>query len=195
MKNILIKYKWVIISLIPLLFFVIMITFIFSSNENNLSLSPQPTVSPTSIPSLVPNGSNIKIREEMEGNVEKRPGLLGKENLPDDTTKHTFTSQNPSRPNVIISKGTEEILFQRAITPPQFPVKITNYTNVYGFAKWIFKGSNFYGPDTQSYIYPELGFAFIGNPKTGDVLELHTFQSMRVEDYVEKYGDDIPDQP
>lgn len=195
MKNILIKYKWIIIPVIPLLFFVIMITLLFSSNENIESLSPQPTINPTANPSPLPNSSNINTREEMEGNVEKRPGLLSKETLPDSTTRYMFTSQNKDRPNIIIAKGTEEIMFQRAITPPQFPVKITSYTKVHGNAKWIFKGSEFYGLEAQSYVYPDLGFAFIGNLKTGEVLELHTFQPMRVEDYVSKYGDDIPAQP
>ncbi len=197
MKNILFKYRWIIIPIIPLLFFVIMVTLIFSSNESNQFSSPQPKVNPTTnpYPSALPNSSNIKMREEMEGDVEKRPGLLNKENLPDNTTRYTFTSQNSDRSNIIIVKGTEEILFQRAITPPQFPVKITNYTNVHGSAKWIFKGSNFYGSEAQTYIYPDLGFAYIGNPKTNGVLELHTFQPTTVEEYVSKYGDDILAQP
>lgn len=195
-KNFLVRYKWIIIPGVPLLFFALMSFFIFTPESNN-SLNIDLTGTPIIQQPTISNENKVS-DEEREGNeesVEERPGLQKKESLPDGTTRYTFESPDSERPHLIISKGTHDILFQRTLTLPNFPVKISDYTNSYGNPKWIFKGSEFYGPDAQSYIYPELGFAFIGNSKTGDVLEQHTFPPMRVEDYVSKYGDDIPSQP
>lgn len=195
-KTFLIKYKWVIIPCVPLLFFILFSLFFFSpGNETKVITLPSGI---QSAPNTTINQKNPISDVEREGNeesVENRKGLQKKDVLPDGTTQYIFISTNPNRPHVIIAQGTHDILFQRTIMLPNVPVKISDYTQSYGNAKWVFKGSKFYGPDAQTYIYPERGFAFIGSSKSGEVFEQHVFEPLKVEDYVKKYGDDIPTQP
>lgn len=179
--------------MIPFLFFLIALLTLFPYNE--IQTPPIQTPAPTSIPNSISSPSPDNIKEGGEDSVEARLGRLSKETLPDKTFKYSFKSAIDGRPNVIIAKNEYEIVFQSMVTNPRFPVKITDYTDIDGPAKWVFKGSNFYGPDAQTHIYPERGLAFIAQPKTGEVLEQHFFDSMKVEDYVKKYGEDIPTQP
>lgn len=197
LKNFLIKYKWIIIPGIPFLFFVLTaLLFIVprspSSQNTNESVKITPTVS---MPGFISGNRDNDFGEDGEESIEARPGIQTKEPLPDGTVKYILDSPISNRPNIIIAKDEHDVRFQRSVTLPDFPVKITDYTDQFGQAKWIFKGSVFYGPDTNSYLYPDIGLAFIANPKTGNVLEQHLFDSTKVEEYVKKYGDDIPDQP
>lgn len=179
----------------PLLFFVTIVLLVISGKNSNPVLKNPEGNSAISPASSEPSNNNTNpAREGAEGNVEDRPGLQKKENLPDSATKYYFTSPLQGRPNMIISKA-DDVLFQSSVTDPKYPVKITDYSTSYGAAKWVFKGSNFYGLEARSYIYPERGFAFIGNPTTGEVLEQHLFHPTKVEDYLKKYGDDIPAYP
>jgi hypothetical protein len=193
-KTLFVKFKWLIILGIPLLFFIIVISYFLTSNNLEEAINGvNPRITPAS--NISGNKISDEVREGNEESIDERPGIIKRETLPDKTTLYTFNSKNPTRPHIIIAKDGHDIFFQRTVTNPRFPVKITDYTESYGPAKWIFKGSNFYGPLFQSYIYPELGFAFIGNPTSGEVMEQHVFPPTKVEDYVSKYGDDIPAQP
>jgi hypothetical protein len=193
MKNILIKYRLIIIVVIPFLFFLISLLVLLPYNKTQPA--PIQIPNPTGIPDFLLRPSPDNIKEEGEDSVEERPGRLSKDALPDKTFKYNFKSSINGRPNVIIARNEYTIVFQSMVTNPRFPVKITDYTDIDGPAKWVFKGSVFYGPEFQTYIYPEKGLAFIANPKTGEVLEQHLFDSMKVEEYIKKYGEDIPAQP
>lgn len=127
------------------------------------------------------------VKEKDEVFLDQRPGLEKTETIDGGFTKYTFTSNNTTRPNIIIANSKEGVVFQRSVTIPSNPVKISDYTESYGQAKWIFKGSDFYGATAQTYIYPELGIAFIANPQTDQVFELHVFTPTKVEEYVKKY--------
>ena len=198
MKKFLIKYKWLITLGVPLLFLVLFISFITFpiSRSNQSDKTPSIKLNPTTKPVfLIKTDSKNAPIERGEDFVEARPGLLKKEDIANGITRYTFKSHIADRPNIILAKGKDDIIFQSAVTLPTITTKIIYYTKPYGQPRWIFKGSKFYGPDAQTYIYPELGIAFIGNPKTGDVLEQHVFYSTKVEDYVKNFGDDIPAQP
>lgn len=194
MKSFLSKYKLFFIPAILLLFFIatILLSLIFNEDSNPNIITPEenPNLTSGPLPKTTP-----RPREGAETEVEDIPGLQNKETLPDGTIKYIFTSHIPERPNIILAKGEHDVLFQRSITLESHQVRISHYTDAYGQAKWIFKGSSFYGPSAQTYIYPERGFAFIGNPTTGEVLEQHVFQPLKVEEYVSRYGEDIPAQP
>ena len=196
-KPFLIKYKTVIIPGVPLLFFITMISFSVlpgsSSSPAVIVPGDNSDVSPTS--SQTNNDTVTHPREMAEHDVEARSELQKKEDLPDNATKYYFTSPIPDRPNIIITKGRDGLLFQSSVTNPLSPIKISDYINIYGKPRWIFKGSNFYGSDAQTYIFPEDGLAFIANPKTGLVLERHNFVPTKIEDYLKEYGDDIPAYP
>lgn len=197
-SSLLVKYRLIIIPLIPLLFFVIILTALFvpSFNNQKININPTPTNKPDDFENILTPDLVKEVHEaEIEKPLDSFAGFQKQESLPDGTNLYTFSSPIPGRANIIISKGNEDVLFQRNITHPNFPVKIVNFTNVYGPIKWVFKGSNFYGPNAHTHIYPELGIAFIANTTTGDVLEQHVFLPTKVEEYVKKYGEDIPTQP
>jgi hypothetical protein len=137
---------------------------------------------------------NRKIIGDSSVPVDQRPGLIKKESFNNNITKYTYTSSLPDRPNIITTQGSN-IIFQRTVTDSGLPIQIKDYTDSYGAPKLAFKGSNNYGAQAQSYIYPDLGFAFIANPQTGVVYEQQIFTPTKAEDYINKYGDDIPVQP
>lgn len=195
--NFLVKYKFFIIPLVPLIFTIIVLTFVFYSPEIQQP-RPQPnTTSPNvSIPISQPNSNEADtVVENIEEPLENRPGLQKTESLPDGTTKLFYLSSVIDRPHIIIAKGEETVTFHRSVTDPSFPVKISDYTGVYGPAKWIFKGSKFYGAQAQTHIYPDLGIAFVTNPETNEVFEQHVFTPVDIEQYLKNYGEDIPAQP
>jgi hypothetical protein len=199
-KYFLIKYRRFIIPFVPVVFFLsfLSLTLAPSPEEEPLpAATPAITQTPRENPNIpLHTGLEKEARDgEITEPLENFEGLEKKETLPDGTLKYTYSSPVRNRPNIIIARENEEAIFQSSVTHPDFPVKITNYTNRYGAPKWVFKGSNFYGKDVQTFIYPELGIAFIANPNTQDVFEQHLFESMSVEEYVRKYGDDIPANP
>ncbi|HUQ85565.1 MAG TPA: hypothetical protein VM077_04530 [Candidatus Limnocylindrales bacterium] len=196
-KKNLIKFRWIIIPVIPLIFLITTLTYIFSPTGTEKQNLPTPSTSPkNSPPFVIPNKTLSEDRpESIEESLDEMPSIQSKEILPDKTIKYTFVSKVPTRPNIIYAKNTHDVQFQRSVISPGYPVKITDYTDSYGPAKWIFKGSIFYGPEAQTYIYPELGIAFIAKPSRDEVLEYHLFSPMKVEEYVKKYGEDIPAQP
>jgi hypothetical protein len=187
------KYKWLLIPVFSVMFFTLITLLIMTPGSNQTQPDEFSFTTYTPSPSTTQNNKiTDDVREGNEESVEERPGRMSKEALPDGTTRYTFASSNPARPNIIISKGAEDILFQRTIMPPTIPTKISDYTQSYGAATWIFKGSVFYGAGAQTHVYPELGFGFIGNPTTGEVFEQHVFTPLKIEEYVKNYGDDIP---
>lgn len=109
------------------------------------------------------------------------------------TSQYTLPSSNPNRTNIYIKDQANKVVFERFVADPS--LSVTDFTNIYGLPKWIFKGSNFYGPDARYYIYDNYGFAIITNPQTNQVLEEQMFIPMKIEDYINKFGDDIPAQP
>jgi hypothetical protein len=195
MKILLLRYRLFFIIGIPFLFFVLF-TLLILLPLNNTQSPPVPAPTPST--SITPNTTGFSQEDVREGNeesVEERPGLLSKEALPDNNFKYTYRSPVENRPHIIIAEDEYTIVFQRMVTNPRFPVKITDYTDVDGPPKWIFKGSVFYGPDAQTYVYPELGLAFIADPRSEEVFEQHLFDRTTVEDYVRRFGEDIPANP
>jgi hypothetical protein len=197
LKKILIRYKWLILPGIPLVFFIIVMLFIVSpDNTEVFNPAVQPTIQVNSSPQINSRSDNIDgPGEDAEESIDSRIDILQKDRLPEGTIKYTLKSLDPNRPNIIIAKNDHEILFQRSVILPKLPIKITDYTESYGQVKWVFKGSEYYGPLVNTYIYPERGIAFIANPQTKNVFEYHLFEPLKVEEYVSKYGDDIPAQP
>jgi len=197
LKSFLITFRWIIIPGVPLAFFIFMMILLFSPNNTRTPQIVPPNNTTTPQPSTFPpiNHNHDFITEQDKSPVDSRPGLQKKELLPDNTIVYTFTSPVANRPNIIITSGQNNILFRRTVTDPALPIKISDYTDSNGQPKFVFKGSNFYGIQAQTYIYAELGIAFIADPQTSKVFEQHTFTPMRVEEYVKKYGDDIQSYP
>ncbi len=195
-STLLFKYRWIIIPLAPSVFFVSVLLYFFPPTKND----PPPKTFISLSPSPIRSNINVKKTDIPDSHLEpvdqnKLKGFQRKEILADGESKYSSSSTNPQRSNINIAGVNGYSVFQRIITPPDSPLALSKFTNLYGRAKWIFKGSVFYGGVVSSYIYPELGLALIADPQTDQVLEQHIFKPMKVEEYVEKYGDDIPSQP
>lgn len=120
--------------------------------------------------------------------LENEPGFLKKEKGPGQSIIYTMQSSNEARPNVYVMIGSSNIQFQRRVIDQDIPERIIAYTDPYGPAERIIKGS-FYGTDTSVYIYASQGFAFIGNDQSGYVLEQQTFYPMTVDEYLQKFSE------
>lgn len=192
----LIKYKLVIIPLVPLLFIIIVITLVFYPQSGNQQFQPTPTP-PTDIitnPTQIINPDTSSINEHREifnpGDVQ---GLQKTESLSDGTTKYTMQSQNVERSNLVITDKTGYSIFTRTVASPESNLRLSGFVDLYGKTKWVFKGSKFYGPDTQIHVYDNLGLALIVNAQTSNVLEQYLFEPMFIDDYIKKHGEDIQD--
>lgn len=198
LTSFLIKYRLVITAIVPLFFLFSVLLFVLLPTENQ-QLNPFlsiPTKTPTDTPgNQSPTSINIPDSHLEPVDPSRLKGLQKTELLPDKTTMYTVTSTNPLRPDLIHANNNGYPIFKRLVTPPSFPLSLKSFVDLYKPPKWIFKGSVFYGVGVNSYIYPELGIALVANPQTDQVFEQHIFQKTKVEDYVSKYGDDIPAQP
>ncbi|HVF69109.1 MAG TPA: hypothetical protein VNA13_00945 [Xanthomonadales bacterium] len=194
LANFLIRYKLLIIPLVPLLFVFTVLVLVFSSgndNTQNQFTLPSPTVT-TNPPNQTQSNQETGREDEVE---PEDVADAQREVLSDGNIKYTKLSTNPSRPEIIITNNGGYPLFKRLVLPPNNNLVLSGFTKLYGQAKWVFKGSKFYGLDMKTHIYENYGLALVIDPKTDKVLEQHTFYPMKVEEYIKKYGDDIPDQP
>ncbi len=126
--------------------------------------------------------------------TENFRGVQKREVLKDGRVKYVVESINPARPDIFITDKSGIVVYKRTIAPNS-SVSLTEFVKLYGQAKWIFKGSVFYGVNSVMYIYADRGFAFVASSQSNVIQENISFIPMRIEDYVNKYGDDIPTQP
>lgn len=119
-------------------------------------------------------------------------GLQNKVQLSDGTTKYTFDSPNPSRPNMYIAREeSDTILFERSVISQEGKaITLTDYLAAFGEPEQIVNGTQFYGSGTDLYIYADRGLAFIANPQLDRILELHTFPIMSADEYLQNYEDE-----
>lgn len=151
-----------------------------TSSSTNSNTNPRQT-----------SGGNIAqtTSEEIleEEDLDARPGLINKKTLSNNINEYTFTSENATRPDLVIAQGKSVILFERDVAMQQYPTRITDYTQPYGQPERIITGSSFYGANAQTYIYAEDGIAFVANPQSQIVYEQHLFPPMTVDEYIQSY--------
>lgn len=199
MKTFLIRYKLLIITLAPLLFFL---TFISLLPNPGQEAQPVPTQAPTPAKTLEQIVSenqiiNTDIDEDRHEftNPQEIPGLESQKTLPDESIQYTYSSPVAGRPNLIIISKEGFVDFKRSVIPEDDPLFLNEFIGLYGPARWIFEGSIFYGDNTRTHIYPDYGMALKIDTQTGRILEQHTFIKTTVEEYIRKYGEDIPSIP
>jgi len=187
------KNKLFLFAAILVLFFLFVVAISFYSPSQKQITSN--TATPTN--SIFPHSSNSSAQLE-PGELKQDwgpvavsdndlQGSIGRESLSDGSTKYSYTSSNPNRPDVIITKN-GLIIFQRQST---FNEKIEDYLPFLGKPEYTILGSNFYGPDAITYIYPSRGTALVANLKTDLIFEQLTFQPVAINEFEQKYGDDI----
>lgn len=195
--------KLVIKILLSLLIFFVFI--IFSINITSTSY-------PNKIPvSITPTGINpqaqiVTISNSITPLQKAEPGittdnqinvlsnLIKKATLPDGSNSYTFPSEITVRPDEVVTKNGVAV-FEKELIPEEHDATgyalISQYTTKYGQPEKMIQGSKFYGWFIITYIYAQKGFAFLGNPNTDEVYEIHIFQPMSTEKYMQQYGQDL----
>lgn len=125
--------------------------------------------------------------------IESIPGVK-KDLLANGNTKYSFASEFALRPNSILTHNGKAI-FERIVTPEK-PTSlgyalISQLINQYGTPEKIVKGSHHYSYFVSTYIYARKGIAFIGNPHTDEVYEIHAFIPRSTESYSREFGEDL----
>jgi hypothetical protein len=140
----------------------------------------------------------IKIGEKVPSNIENNFNITSKEATTEGKVIYSLESQNAIRTDQIITQN-NQVIFQRVYVPesPNDPnhLLISSMISRYGTPEKTIQGSKLWGPFIMLYIYSNKGLAFIGNPNTDEVYELQTFSPTSVDDYIQKYGDDIDNTP
>jgi hypothetical protein len=151
---------------------------------------PSEKILPQKVSPLLKSEIGITTQDELEEHLN----IINKEASAEGTTRYTFDSNNPLRPDLIITQN-NAVKFERVYIPenPKDPgyLKISDLTQRYGQTKIVKKGSKLWGPHVSTFIYAEQGIAFLGNLFTGEVYELQQFEPTTADDYIKKYGDDI----
>lgn len=193
------KYKWLII---PILVVIISVIIIMTANVLAPKDPPREYVNilPTPFPATAPELQKTSpiqqtiIGKTTKEEVEQLPGRVLKEEIEDGSVRYSFSSALVSRPDTIIVKE-DRVIYETIITPEsphaQGHTTIDHYQDQYGEPEAVLNGSKFYGWHMRNYIYAQQGFVLIANPYTGEVFEIHAFQPMTTEEYIQYYGNDI----
>lgn len=161
------------------------------TNSNNPNVSPIPLgsgIDDQSISILYLGIGDIEIE-----NLKNSPDFLGCSDQPDKSTRCELRSPLVARPNLIIVKD-GKLIFKRTITKTLANGRLPSYGNLssgLGAANQVQKGSRFFGPQFQTYIFSGKGVTLIANPNTGEVQEVQVYPSQSVSDYLSTFGDDV----
>ncbi|MBI2022342.1 hypothetical protein HYS97_00620 [Candidatus Daviesbacteria bacterium] len=103
-------------------------------------------------------------------------------------------SISPLRPDEIRAK--EGLVIFERIRLPENPSQIgystiSSFKVQFGQPEKTIKGSKFYGPLFETLIYSSKGVTIIGNPFTDEIFEVQRYTPTSIEDYINRYGEDI----
>jgi hypothetical protein len=190
--------KFVVLAAgLVLLFLVIIFLSINSTPQNNVISRPdEPRVEPTSktVNPVTAKPANlynpgITWTATRFSESDLKDIQYTESSLPDGSTKYSYESTNPNRPNeIIVNDGI--VIYQRSLINNKY---IYNYTNTLGAPDYVFQSSKFYGTNTMTYVYLRQGTAFVADTKTTLVKEQLSFQPASYSDFKQKYAEDIAD--
>lgn len=184
MKNFLLFIPKKTLTLIVILLFAIIFLVVFV-NLQPTPIQPQPTISP--------------FQKSISGkttstDIENRYKIKNKEILPNGDLKYSIETNIIDRPDqIIVHNNTakfERIVIDSnkyALGDMQLSEKILDL----GPAEKVVKGSEFYGKQIETYIYPSQGLAFVANTYTDEIYEIQVFTPTTLEQYLSLYGQDI----
>lgn len=185
-------------GILVLLFIYIIFTSLTKSPKQitptNTSSRPSNTIASITVTpatqqrvNLYQTGNTWTPKSFDKGDLEGIPNI--ETQLADGTTKYTYESTNPNRPNeIIVENGT--IIYQRSLVNNKY---IYHYTNTMGAPDYVFQSSKFYGSNTMTYVYLDEGTAFVADAKTTLVKEQLSFKPTSLEQFKEKYAQDVAD--
>lgn len=182
------KTKILIAALVGIIILSIVIIALQAPSQDDYITEQIPVISP----------ENTIIGKRINLDTEKKLDIVKKEASIEGTLIYSLNSQNPIRTDQIITRN-EQIVFQRTYIPedPSDPshLLISAMIEKHGQPEKVIQGSKLWGPFMNNYIYNTKGLAFIGNPNTDEVYELQNFTPLSLDEYIQKYGDDIDETP
>lgn len=123
--------------------------------------------------------------------LRARPGLISEVKTSENGSEFSFDSGLYLHPDVV--ETTDNVVSYEAVTivPNEGATTphMVDYLAKYGDPELIVEGSKRYGPFFRTYVYPSLGFAFVGNPATDEIYEFEYFAPMTTEQYSTTYGE------
>lgn len=161
------------------------------TNSTNPDSSPIPLgagVDDQSISILYLGTGDIELE-----NIKKSPDFLGCTTDDTNATRCELRSPLVARPNLVIVKD-GKLLFKRTITNPLANGRLPSFGNLssgLGAANQVQKGSRFFGPYFQTYIFASKGVTIIANPNTGEVQEVQVYPATSLSEYLATFGEDI----
>lgn len=188
-----IKKNYLFVFALGLVFIFLLIVFISSSNPDtntpqpnqNSGENPSPTIEQiVTLDDPEITWSPLRFSENTLSGVDAT-----KTTLADGSTKYTYSSSNPNRPNEMVVKS-GVVTYQRVVITDRY---IYDYTNDLEAPDYVFQSSRFYGSNTMTYVYLNRGTAFVADAETTLVKEQISFKPTSLEDFKQKYGEDIAD--
>lgn len=194
-------------TLVLILFVSVLFLYAISFFRNNEKPPPNPVIffrpSPSPVDSIqanLVNRNKISVLQKSEigkttsEEVEKKYETLKKQALEDGSTRYAIASPLDARPNEIVLRNNRAV-FERTILLTDDPgfkyPKSSELIQQLGQPNKIIQGSSFYGYNVKTYIYPNLGLAFIAEEGSENVFEVQTFIPLSFDEYMQKYGGDI----
>lgn len=138
------------------------------------------------LPSQGTAWENLTPGESTKSDVVARLG----EPLSESENSAAFRSQSLNRPHqAVFEEEEEKVIFLREIITAKDSKDIPTIQDQYGIPT-----HTLYGPESQNgfdlYVYPSQGIAYLGNPTTGDLLEIWYFQPTTIELFIENWAQD-----
>lgn len=165
-------------------------------SQNPIQTPPDQTPNPSLTPAeeqqiTLDYLSTGQIEEE---NIKNSPDLISVTTLPDGSTRYELRSPLVGRNNVLIIKD-RQLLYKRTITRSLTGGRLPDFgiiTAPLGAANQVLRGSRFFGPNYQTYIYSQKGTTLIASPDTGEVQEVQLYpKNSTIQEYLSSWGEDI----
>lgn len=132
-----------------------------------------------------------KIGQTTDNEISSNPDLLNKVALGNKTV-YSFKPSPNLVGNQVITENGKAVFEKGTIVEAESKLHLfSDYVNRYGQPEAEYTGSNTYGKFEKTYVYASLGFALKVNPFTREVHEVQKFAPLSVNEYLEKWGDDI----
>jgi hypothetical protein len=146
----------------------------------------QPTSTPKPLASHGPSWNSITPGISSKENIKNQLGEPIKESKGDFETLLTYQSSSATRSHKIYLENQKTIMTKEIVTKTDNK-KVGNITEEYGEPPRVLYGSESIN-GYNLYIYPEEGIAFIGNTKSGTLLEIWYFIPSTFSNFKSKWA-------
>lgn len=170
------NHKKILFLIFAVIFFSLFMVFVF---RGSVSLGPQPTPQTDPWSTFEPG---VTTKEQV---ISKLGNPLS-ETTQNGQVVSDFKSISPTRNNEVTFSGNTSSFFKHIIAYGE-TLLIKDLTSKYGLTNIVL-----YGPDATAgfylYVYPDKGIAYLGNPNSGDLLEVWYFAPTTLENFQNQWA-------